>query len=317
MGLRDGLVVLFGGSGFVGNYVAQALLRRGARLRIASRHPERAFNLRPLANLGQLQFARCDVRDPHSIRAACAGAGAVVNLVGAFSGNLPQIMGEAPGIMGQAARENGAGALVHVSAVGADPDSPAGYARAKAAGESAVLAAFPQASVLRPTVVFGEDDNFVNLFAGLIRRLPVLPVFGPDAPLQLTYAVDVAEAVAAALDNPARHGGTVFELGGPETLTMLELHQQIAASQGRRRSFVPVPDPMSALFASLPGSPMNRDQWALLQAGNTVSGEHPGFAELGITPRPLSLYLDRWMTRYRKHGRFTGRAGLTQGTPPR
>ena len=315
MGLRDGLVVLFGGSGFVGNYVAQALLRRGARVRIASRHPERAFALRPLANLGQLQLARCDVRDPHSIRAAAAGAHAIVNLVGVFSGNLGQIMGEAPGIMGAAAREGGASAFVHVSAVGADADSPAGYARAKAAGEAAALSAFPHTTVLRPTVLFAEDDNFLNLFGGLIQRLPVLPVFGPDAPLQLTYAVDVAEAVAAALDDPVRHGGQVFELGGPETLTMLDLHRRIAASQGRKRHFLPVPDRLSAVFASLPGSPMNADQWALLKAGNQVSGRYPGFAELGIQPHPLSLFLDRWMIRYRKQGRFSGRTGTAGNTP--
>lgn len=302
--LANKLVTLFGGSGFLGQYVAQALLERGARLRIASRNPERAFTLKPLANLGQLQFLRCDITSEPGIAAALEGSDAAVNLVGDFGGDLMRLMGEAPGAIARQAAASGLAALVHVSAIGSDAGSKIAYARSKAIGEQQVLAGFPTATIIRPSIVFGEDDNFLNLFAGLIQLLPVLPVFGPEARLQLTFAGDVAEAVATALEDPARHGGKTFELGGPEPLTVMEINRRIAAAQGRKRRFIAVPDGASALFAALPGSPMSRDQWALLRPGNTVSGDHPGYQQLGIDPRPLGLFLDRWMVRYRKHGRF-------------
>ena len=302
--LSDQLVVVFGGSGYIGNGVVQELLARGARVRIASRNPERAFALKPLANLGQLQFARCDIRSEASVGAVLAGADHVVNLVGAFDGDLIELMGEAPGRMARIAAANGVRGFVHLSAIGADASSPVDYARAKALGETRVLEEFPQATILRPSIVFGEDDDFINMFAGLIELLPVLPVFGPDAKLQLVHVDDVAEAAVIALIDRDRHGARVYELGGPEQLTMMEIHRRIAAAQGRKRRFIAVSDGMSGAFASLPGTPMSRDQWALLKQGSTVSGDASTFAELGITPRPLGLFLDRWMTRYRKFGRF-------------
>ena len=307
--LNGKLVVLMGGSGFIGNYVAQALLERGARLRIASRHPEQAFSLKPLANLGQLQFARCDATDRHSVERCIEHADAVVNLVGSFDGNLKRLMGESPGWMAEAAKAAGASAFVHVSAIAAEPpeETDNSYAAAKRMGERRVFEAFPTATVLRPSILFGKDDNFLNMFAGLIARLPVLPVFAPDSKLQLVYVDDVAEAVARALEDPGQHGGSIYELGGPEKLTMMEINRRIAEAQRRKRTFLPMPDSASALFAALPGTPMGSDQWNLLKQGNVVSGEHPGFAELGIEPKPLSLFLDRWMTRYRKHGRFAER----------
>ncbi|MEL7319968.1 MAG: complex I NDUFA9 subunit family protein, partial [Pseudomonadota bacterium] len=201
--LKDRLVTVFGGSGYIGNYVAQSLLSRGARLRIASRNPERSHSLKPLANLGQLQFARCDILKEDSVAAAIQGSDYVVNLVGAFSGNLEKLMGEAPGAMARLAQANGARGFVHVSAIGPDAHSSAAYARGKAMGESRVLEAFPDATILRPSIVFGKDDNFLNMFGQMIEMAPVLPVFGPDAKLQLVFADDVAEAVAVALEDPA------------------------------------------------------------------------------------------------------------------
>lgn len=302
--LSGQLVTVFGGSGYIGNYVAQELLERGARLRLASRTPQAGFALKPLANLGQLQFARCDITSEDSLAAALAGASHVVNLVGAFEGDLGELMGEAPGRMARMAKANGAQALVHVSAIGADARSSVAYARAKAIGEERVRAAFSGATILRPSVVFGQDDNFLNMFGKMIELLPVLPVFAPDAKLQIVHAGDVAEAVAVALERPAEHGGHIYELGGPEALSMMEINRRIAAAQGRKRRFIAMPDRLSALFASLPGTPMSRDQWTLLRQGSVVSGDHRGFAELGIEPKPLGLFLDKWMTRYRKHGRF-------------
>jgi len=304
--LNGKLVVLMGGSGFIGNYVAQALLERGARVRIAGRNPEKAFKLKPLANLGQMQFARCDVNDRQSIERCIAGADAVVNLIGSFKGNLRRLMGEAPGWMAEAAAKEGASAFVHVSAIATEPDEDVEveYAAAKKLGEKRVLAAFPKATILRPSILFGKDDSFINMFAGLIATLPVLPVFAPDAKLQPVYVDDIAEAAVRALDDPEKFGGKTYELGGPEQLSMLEINEAIAAAQYRNRSFLPMPDMLSATFAALPGTPMSSDQWQLLKGGNVVSGDLPGFDKLGIAPKPLGLFLDKWMVRYRKHGRF-------------
>jgi NADH dehydrogenase len=273
-------------------------------VRLASRNPQKGFALKPLANLGQLQFMPCDITRESHVAAALAGADYAVNLVGAFDGKLDVLMGEAPGTIGRIAAANGVKALVHMSAIGADAASPTAYARAKALGEERVRAAFPKATILRPSIVFGEDDNFLNLFAGLIQLFPVLPVFGPQARLQLVYVDDVAEAVAVALEHPEAHGGHTYELGGPEQLTMMEIHERIAKAQGRKRRFIAMPDWLSATFAALPGTPMSRDQWTLLKAGNTVAEGALTLAELGIDAKPLGLFLDKWMLRFRKHGRF-------------
>lgn len=305
--LEDKLVVLIGGGGFVGTHVAEELLKRGARLRIADRHPEKAYRLRTLADLGQIQFARCNVTDRSSVEAAMQGADAAAYLVGSFSGNLDALQAEGARFAAEAAAANGAESFVYVSAIGADRESGSGYASTKGRGESLVIEAFPRATVLRPSVMFGEDDAFVNMFAGLIAGLPVLPVFGPQATLQPVWVDDVAEALANALSDPAAHGGKTYEIAGPEVVTMMDLHRRIAAAQGRERQFVAVPDALSAIFAALPLTPMNSDQWQLLKRGSVPSGALPGIKALGVTPKPLGLFLDKWMTRYRTHGRFGGK----------
>lgn len=306
------LIVLVGGSGFFGMHLAQELLRAGARLRIACRNPDRAHKLKPLANLGQVQFARCDMTRPDSLARIVAGADAVVNLVGAFAGDLDAVQGQGAGRLAQSARAAGASAFVHISAIGANPEGQTAYAQSKAAGEAAVLAAFPKATILRPSVLFGPDDKFINLFAGLIAAAPVLPVFGPDAPFQPLYVDDAALAVSAALREPQSHGGKTYELGGPEVLTMLQINGRIAQAQGRSPLFLPLPDAVSGTFATLTGwlplAPLTRQQWQLLKAGNVVAAKAKGCKALGITPRPLELFLDRWMVRYRKAGRFGGKA---------
>ncbi len=302
--LADQLVTIFGGTGYIGNYVAQSLLSRGARVRLASRAPDKALSLKPLANLGQLQLMPCDITREDHVAAALDGAHYVVNLVGAFSGDLNKLMGEAPGTIARVAAAQGVTSLVHVSAIGADAASPTAYARGKALGEERVRAAFPNATILRPSIVFGQDDQFINLFAGMIEMLPVLPVFGPEAKLQLVYADDVAEGVAVALEHPDKHGGHTYELGGPEQLSMMEIHERIAAAQGRKRTFLAVPDGISAAFAAMPLTPMSKDQWTLLKPGSTVAPGALGLADLGIEPKALGQFLDKWMLRYRKHGRF-------------
>ena len=300
-------VVLMGGSGFLGSHVAQALLNRGARVRIASRNPDKAWGLKPLANLGQIQFLHCDAAKRASVERAVAGADAVVNCIGSFSGNLMRLMGEAPGWMAEAATAGGAQAFVHVSAIVPEEHEGNRYAEAKRAGEERVRAAFPNATILRPSLLFGAGGGVTSLFAPLIARLPVLPVFGAEAKVQPAYVADVAEAAARAVAEPGRFGGKTFELAGPEVLTMLELHQRIAAGQRRKRALLPMPDGLAALFAALPGTPMNSDQWGLLKAGNVASPGASGFKVFGIDPKPLGLFLEEWMTPYRKNGRFAER----------
>ena len=306
--LNGKLVTLIGGSGFFGAHIAQALLERGARVRIASRNPEKAFKLKPLANLGQIQFARCDAAKPDSIRAVLQGSDMAVYMVGAFKGDLRALQEVGAGVAAEEATRIRAEAFVHITAIGADPESEIGYARTKGRGEQLVLNAFPKATVLRPSILFATDDEFVNMLAGMISSLPSLPVFGPEAELQMLHVDDAADAVAVALANPSKHGGKTFEIGGPEAITMMDLHERIAKAQGRSRLFLPMPDAVSGAFSLLPGSPMGRDQWKLLKAGNVPSGDYPGIEKLGINPRSLDLILDKWMVRYRKHGRFS--AGL-------
>jgi uncharacterized protein YbjT (DUF2867 family) len=302
------IVTILGGSGFVGRHLAQELLERGARLRIASRHPKKAFAIKPLGNLGQVQFAGVDVTRADSLATVLAGSDMVVNLVGAFAGDLDALQGAGAGGIAAAAKAAGVAAFVHVSAIGADAGSEVAYARTKAEGEAAVRAAFPAATIVRPALMFGPDDKFVTMFAELISRMPALPVFAPQARLQPVFVDDVAVAIANALAVPQAHGGKTFELAGPEVITMLAFNQRIAAAQCRSRSFAELPDAVSGLIASatgwLPGAPISSDQFKLLKAGSVASGTLPGLADLGVTARPLGLFLDRWMVRFRKHGRF-------------
>ncbi|TCM17818.1 NADH dehydrogenase [Novosphingobium sp. PhB165] len=298
------IVTLLGGSGFLGRHVAQELLARGARVRIASRNPDKAWSIKPLGNLGQMQFGRVDVTKLDSLARVLTGSDAVVNLVGAFAGNLDAVQGHGAGRIAAAAKAAGAQTFVHVSAIGADTASDVAYAHTKATGEQAVLAEFPTATIVRPAIMFGPDDNFVMMFADMIARAPLLPVFVPEAKLQPVFVDDVAESIAIALGAPEVHGGKTYELAGPEVLTMLDLNKRIMAAESRHRMIVPLPDGLAGFIAALPGTPISTDQFKLLKAGNVASGTLPGLAEFGVTARPLELFLDRWMTRFRNHGRF-------------
>lgn len=302
--LADKLVTIFGGSGFIGRHVAEDLLQQNARIRIAARTPEDAFSLKPLAKLGQLQFARCDLLDERSVRACVEGSHAVINLVGTFEGDLMKLMGEAAGSLAKAATDAGAKSFVQVSAIGADRDGPSEYAQAKALGEELVREAFPAATILRPSIIFGPDGGILQMFANLIATFPILPVFAPDSPLQVVHVDDVAAGIAKVLVDRADCAGKIYELAGPDRWTMMELNERIAKAQRRKRTFVPMPDRASAAFAAMPGTPMGTDQWRMLKEGSISSGDHPGFDALGIQPRPLELVIDRYMTHYRKHGRF-------------
>ncbi|MEM1051060.1 MAG: complex I NDUFA9 subunit family protein [Pseudomonadota bacterium] len=296
--LSNALVTVFGGGGFIGKYVAQALTARGARVRLASRAPGKGWPATPLGKPGDVQLSRCDITKHDQITKALKDSDYVVNLVGAFDGDLNHLMGTAPGQIAAASQAQGVKGFVHVSAIGADETSPTAYASGKGLGERLVLEGFEKGAILRPSIVFGEDDNFLNMFGGLIQMMPMLPVFGPTAQLQLVYVEDVAEAIVTALEDPTSHGGKIFELGGPEVLTMMDINERIAKAQGRKRSFLPVPDSMSSLFAAMPLTPMSRDQWTLLKAGSVVGTDANTLADLGIEARPLGMFLDTWMRRY-------------------
>jgi uncharacterized protein YbjT (DUF2867 family) len=301
--MQGRLVTIFGGGGFLGRYVAQAVLAQGARVRIACRNPAGAMHIKPLGNLGQVQLVAADVRKPASVARAVSDADAVVNLVGSFE-NMDAVQHVGAGNVASGAAAAGAGTLVHISAIGADPSSEAEYGRSKAAGEAAVRAAFPNATILRPSIVFGREDQFINRFAGLIRMLPVVPVIGGDTKFQPVFVGDVAKAVAAAL---AGKGGETLELGGPEILTMLELNRWIAHAIGRDPVFASVPDFAAELLAKttgwLPGAPITLDQFKMLGSDNVVTGKD-GLTALGIVPTPLDVVSEDWLDIYRKHGRF-------------
>ncbi|HVF38018.1 MAG TPA: complex I NDUFA9 subunit family protein [Sphingomicrobium sp.] len=303
------LITLFGGGGFIGRYVCEELLKTGARLRVAERDPRRARFLQPLGGVGQVSAIASDFGKPATIERTVDGADAVINLVGTFSGNLDQVHVEGAAKAAALARSTGARAFVHVSAIGADPQSPSDYGRTKGLGEQAVRAAFPGATVIRPSTVFGAEDAFTNRFASM-ARLPVLPVIAPGTRFQPVYVRDLARAIAAAALDPGRHAGKTYELAGPEVLTMRDLNGQVAAMVGASPELVEVPDIVAqglSMLGFLPGAPLTRDQWLMLQHDNVAGGDLPGFKPFGITPTPLSAVAPEWLGRYRRGGRFAPR----------
>jgi uncharacterized protein YbjT (DUF2867 family) len=304
------LITIFGGSGFIGRYVCEALLKTGARIRVASRDPRRAWFLQPLGTVGQLSPIAADLGRPETITRAVEGADAVINLVGIFKGNLEQVHVHGAGKLAAAAKTEGAQAFVHISAIGSDINSPSEYGRTKGQGEQAVRAAFPKATIIRPSIVFGPEDNFTNRFAAL-AAYPILPVIAPRTRFQPIYVRDLARAIAAAALDPKMHGGKAYELAGPEAMTMRELNARIAELSDHHPDLVDVPDFVAAGIATLgflPGAPLSRDQWLMLQRDNVPSGELPGFKAFGITPAPLAAVAPEWLGRFRKGGRFAPRA---------
>lgn len=305
------LVTLFGGGGFLGRYVAQALYKTGARVRIAQRDPRSAYFLRPLGGLGQTQFVAADIRNPRQVRTAIRGSDAVVNLVGILKGNFEAIHIDGAANVAEACAAEGVGSLVHISAIGADPSSPSRYGSSKGQGEQAVRAAMPSVTVMRPSVLFGREDNFINRFAGLSRLSPILPVIRGQTKFQPVYAADVGKAVAAAALHPRDHGGKTYELGGPQVLTMRELMEWIDETTGWGRHVVDVPDSIASFLASvfgwLPGAPITSDQWLMLQRDNIVSPGAEGLRHFGIAPTPLAAVSEGWLTAYRRGGRFAAK----------
>ena len=312
MDARDRVVTLFGGGGFLGRYTAQALFKTGARVRVGQRNPRGANSLPPMAALGQMHLVPVDIRNPKAVRIAVQGSDAVINLVGTLKGDFDGIHVAGARNVAEAAAEAGATALVHVSAIGADPDSESAYGRSKGEGEAAVRDAFPGATILRPSILFGREDNFVNRFAGLARLAPALPVISGGTKFQPVYAADVGRAVAAAALDPRTHGGTTYELGGPQVLSMRELMEWVCETTGRARPLIDIPDPVARLIARatgwLPGAPITWDQWLMLRRDNVVSPGAQGLEAFGLGKTPLSAVSEGWLTSYRRHGRFAAKS---------
>ena len=308
MDLDGRLICIFGGGGFVGRYMAQALLERGARLRIAERNIKNAMHIKPLGNLGQTQFVSADVTRKDSVVRAVHGCDAVVNLVGVLKGDFTRVHVDGARHVAEAAAAAGCRSLLHLSAIGADSESPSAYGRSKAEGEQAVLQAFPAAIILRPSIIFGREDQFINRFAAMISILPVVPVIGSATRFQPIFVGDVADVAAEALSHPELYAGQTFELGGPEIISMGDLNRRIAALTGRERTFVEVPDFAAKLMASLlgpfPGAPITTDQYRMLQSDNIVAPGAKGLDSFGVAPTPLAAVAAGWMEKYTAHGRF-------------
>lgn len=330
---------VFGGSGFLGRHLINQLAATGAHVRVAVRDIEAAQFVKVLGDTGQVVPWPADITKPAQVAAAVDGADAVINLVGIlFQGGGRTFQGihvDGAGHVATAAKAAGAECLVHVSAMGADADSPALYGRTKAAGEAAVLSAFPEATIVRPSVVFGPDDNFFNFFAGLARLTWVLPVFGcplePEFELfpkngfihidlygdggtrfQPVFAGDIAEAIMKILNQPEAAGvtpGKIYELGGPTVYSFKEIMDLLLEITGRKRFLAPVPFGLAKFLAWFlefwPKPILTRDQVDLLRRDNVVTGDKPGFKELGITPVAAEAVLPTYLNRFRVPARQT------------
>src|SRR5215211_5934523 len=312
----DTLVTVFGGSGFLGRHVVRALCKRDYRIRIAVRRPELAGHLQPIGKVGQIHAVQTNLRHPASVEAAMRGCSIAVNLVGVLAESGAQTFDavQARGAETVAKAAAAAGArMVHVSAIGADARSRSRYARAKAAGERAVLSAVPSATIMRPSVVFGPEDQFTNRFAALARMSPMLPLIGGGKTrMQPVYVGDVATAVADAVDGKARPGAT-YELGGPEVLTMREIMETIMRITGHDRALVSLPfglAKLQALFLQFAPGPLKLtpDQVALLRSDNVVSDAAKAagltLEGLGIAPESMQAIAPQYLWRFRASGQF-------------
>ena len=303
--MAQGRITVFGGSGFLGRRIVRRLSEDGAEVRVAVRHPERAGLRTESGKPGQVTAVHADVWDAATVAPAVAGADAVVNTVGHYvergDASFEAIHGQGARHVAEAAAEAGVRRLVHISGIGADPASDSSYVRARATGERLVREAFPAATILRPSVMFGPDDAFLNTLAALARVMPALPLFGAgEVRLQPVYVDDVAAAVAKALATPAA-AGKLYELGGPRAYTYKALVRLVLEQTGRTRLLLPVPyavwHGLAAVTAPLPRRPISRDQVRLMEKDNVVSQSALTLSDLGITPTALEAIAPTYLRR--------------------
>jgi uncharacterized protein YbjT (DUF2867 family) len=311
------LVTIFGGSGFVGRYVAQRMARRGWRVRVAVRRPNDAHFVRPYGDVGQVEPVQANIRDDASVARAVAGATAVINCVGLLAESGKQsfdaVHAQGAARIAKAAAAAGATRMVQISAIGADAGSASSYARTKASAEAAVLDAFPGATILRPSIVFGTEDQFFNRFAAMARLTPVIPAVGAETKFQPVYVDDVAEAAARAATGEAPAG--VYELGGPAVYTFRELMTLMLSVVRRRRLVINLPFGVATLMAKVMGmvqtlsfglikAQITVDQVELLKSDNVVAAGAQGFDALGIKPTPAEAVLDSYLYAWRPYGQY-------------
>jgi len=311
------LVTIFGGSGFLGRHITRALARQGHRIRIAVRRPDLAGHVQPLGTPGQIMPVQANLRYPESVEAACVGSDVVINLVGVLFSSGAQsfstLHAHGARVVARAARNAGAAQLIQMSAIGADEDSASEYARTKAQGEVAAREEFPGATIIRPSVVFGPEDNFFNQFAAMARFSPALPLIGGgETRFQPVFVGDVAAAVAK-LVATGNGNGKIWEFGGPAQLSFRELLAYVLEVTGRKRLLVPVPFAIArinaAVLGMLPNPLLTADQVDLLKTDNVVSqaaiAEGRTLQDLGIEPEPIEAVVPGYLYRYRKAGQFS------------
>jgi NADH dehydrogenase len=313
------LVTIFGGSGFVGRYIARRMAKAGWRVRVAVRRPNQALHVKPYGAPGQVEPVFCNIRDDASVSAVLQGADAVVNCVGILGevgkNSFDAVQAEGAGRIARLAAEHGITSLVQISAIGADANSDSQYQRTKAEGEARILAAMPSAVILRPSVVFGTEDQFFNRFAGMTRFSPFLPVVGASTRFQPVYVDDVAAAAEVALTKGAAPG--IYELGGPDVATFRDLMIQMLAEIRRKRVLVNVPFFAAAIMGSaldlaqklsfglFTNGVLTRDQVRNLARDNVVGNDARGFADLGLQPTPMSAVLPGYLWTHRAGGQYT------------
>lgn len=311
------LVTILGGSGFVGRYVARRMAQAGWRVRVATRRPNERLYVRTYGFVGQVEPVLCNIRDEASVRAAIAGADAVVNCAGilAESGknSFQAVQAEGAGMVARLAAEAGVAHLVQISAIGADAQSESGYSRSKGLGEAAVLEAFPGAVILRPSVIFGPEDEFFNRFAASVRTSPLLPITAADTKFQPVYVDDVAEAAANAAMGHAAAG--IYELGGPDVMSFRALMQMMLQVIRRKRVIVNLPHVIASIGSTLGGiaqavslgiirNPITKTQLMDLQHDNIVAAGAKGLRDLGVEPTPMELILPTYLWRFRPTGQY-------------
>ncbi|MEM8597510.1 MAG: complex I NDUFA9 subunit family protein [Pseudomonadota bacterium] len=313
------MAAVIGGSGFVGRYIVQGLAKAGWRVRVGCRRPNEAGFVRPYGVVGQVEPVQCNVRDDASIAGLIAGARTVIYSVGVLynsgKNTFEAVQAEGPARAARLSAEAGVDRFVLISAIGADAESPAVYAQTKAAGEAAVLEHYPEAVILRPSIVFGPEDQFFNRFAGMARLSPVIPVVGGSTKFQPVWVQDVASATvkAAVGDVP----GGVYELGGPNTYTFKELMQLMLTAIRRKRGIFDIPMPLGRLqgkvLGLLPDPPITEDQVKLLARDNVVGEDAKGFADLGIEPEAPEAIVESYLVRFRPRGQYTDMIDAARG----
>ncbi|MEC7762702.1 MAG: complex I NDUFA9 subunit family protein [Pseudomonadota bacterium] len=311
------LVTIYGGSGFVGRYIARRMAKAGWRVRVAVRRPNEALFVKPYGTVGQVAPILCNIRNDASVAEAMSGADAVVNCVGTFDkggkNNFDAVQHEGAERIARLAAEKGIPTLVHLSAIGADAEGASLYARSKGKGEAGILEHFPNAVILRPSVMFGPEDNFFNRFAGMTRMGPVLPIVGGQTKFQPVFVDDVAAAAEKAIKGEAAPG--VYELGGPDVQTFRELMDDMLSVIQRRRMVMNIPfwiagimgslfDMGSSLTGGLVKAPLTKDQVTSLKSDNIVADGAKTFADLGITPTAMEVVLPQYLWRFRQAGQY-------------